>query len=189
MKKFLIIILMLSMALAGCKKAEEEISEPTKDEAVEETEEPVREKTKTALSATLEMSSDWTILDEYSTQITEHSSDDAEDRIMLATSASVDEDGEVCWDDSDEWALAVLTEDGAYNLFLERVQLGDVFFEVSTAYVKGVPKETITVYVFAEAGNKIYNYTYDEAEDVFIGEEVFSTSREADYINKRYSSR
>ena len=189
MKKFLIIILMLSMALAGCKKAEEETVEPPKDEIAEETEERVREKTKIALSTKLEMSSNWTILDEYSAQITRHSSEDAEDRIMLATSASVDEDGEVCWDDSDEWALAVVTEDGAYNLFLERVQLGDVFFEVSTAYVKGAPKEIITVYVFAEAGNKIYNYTYDEDEDVFIEEEVFSTSREADYINKSYSSR
>ena len=199
MKRFFAIILMLSVALTGCGKAsekagtEKEKNKPVKVEnKTEEKEEPKEQRenqTKIGLSTELKMTNSWTILDDYSTQITKHSSEDDEDRILLATSAGKDKNGEVLWDDSNEWTLAVLTKDGAYNLFSQRVQLGEVFFEVGTSHAKGGSKEIITVYVFAESENKIYNYTYDEKEDAFVMEEVFSTSKEGGYTDKRYSSR
>ncbi len=195
LKKVFALILMLALALAGCGKASDKKDTETKpiEAATEEKDEKISDKQKEdkitiGLSKELEMKSSWTILDEYSTQITKPGADD-EDRIILATSAGKDKSGEMLWDDSNEWALAVLTKDGAYNLFSQRVQLGDVFFEVSTAHEKGVSKEVITVYVFAESENKIYNFTYDEQEDAFVREEVFSTSREGGNIDKIYSSR
>jgi len=191
LKKVFALVLMLALALAGCGKASDKTDTETKpiESATEEKDEKIPEEQKEdkitiGLSKELEMKSSWTILDEYSTQITKHGTDDDEDRIMLATSAAKDKSGEMLWDDSNEWALAVLTKDGAYNLFSQRVQLGDVFFEVSTARENGVSKEIITLYVFAESENKIYNFTYNEQEDAFVREEVFSTSKD-----KIYSSR
>ena len=195
LKKLFALILMLALALTGCGKASDKTDTETETKPVEakteekKSEEPKEDKITIGLSKELEMKSSWTILDEYSTQITKHSKDDDEDRIMLATSAGKDKSGDVLWDDSNEWALAVLTKDGAYNLFSQRVQLGDVFFEVSTARENGVSKEIITVYVFTESENKIYNFTYDEQEDAFVREEVFSTSKEGGNMDKIYSSR
>ena len=128
MKKAAIILIAVCMlVLSGCeqvadlvkpKEDEQEVSVPVvdtkkKDEDKQEQEEP---KTKIVLSKTLNMTNEWTIMGDYSIALTKSGK---KDRVLLATSAR-SLNGEMQWDDSQYWTLAVLTDKGAYNLFYQR---------------------------------------------------------------------
>ncbi len=202
MKKFIFMLLAASVLLAGCHKTadlikpeEPEKSEGTvaaikpKAEQVEEndTEEPDERKTKSVISEQLKMTNEWTIMGDYHTKITKHAAKDKDDRVLLGTSAQ-QENGEMEWGDSQYWTLAVLTGDGAYNLFYQRLQ-GMLYFEVNEAYISGVPTEVITLYIFSGTDREIRNYIYDEEDDSFYEDRLFSTSQYSTAgVNNRYST-
>ena len=107
--------------------------------------------------------------------------------MLLGTSAQ-QENGEMEWEDSHYWTLAVLTEDGAYNLFFQRLH-GMLYFEVNEAYISGVPTDVISLYIFSGTDREIRNYIYNEEEDVFVEDCLFSTSQFSTAgINNRYST-
>ena len=199
MKKSIILILTLAMLLlTGCeqvsdlikpKDAEEEVTinipdnfdEEKEDENNSELEEP---QTKIVLSKILYMTNEWTIMGDYSIALTKSGK---KDRVLLATSARA-VNGEMQWDDSQYWTLAVLTDDGAYNLFYQRFQ-GVVYAEVNEAYVHGVATPVITAYAFSGADRDIRNYIYNYDEDAFIEEQIFTTkSFSTGGINTLYST-
>lgn len=185
MKKGIMLILLLSaLFLTGCEQVSDlvkpEEEEPAAivntentddteedDEKPEETQEP---KTKIVLSKTLNMTNEWTIMGDYSLAITKSGK---KDRVILATSAK-SVNGEMQWDDSQYWTLAVLTDSGAYNLFYQRFQ-GVVYAEVNEAYVHGIATPVITVYAFSGADRDIRIYVYDSKEDAFTEEQIFTT--------------
>ncbi|MCR4719906.1 MAG: hypothetical protein K5768_09790 [Firmicutes bacterium] len=181
MKKIIPLVLALSMLLlTGCeqvsdlikpKESEEEIatsiSEETEKEEETELEEP---KTKIVLSKILNMRNEWTIMGDYSIALTKSGK---KDRVLLATSARA-VNGEMQWDDSQYWTLAVLTDEGAYNLFYQRLQ-GVVYAEVNEAYIHGIATPVITVYAFSGTDRDIRNYIYDYDEDVFVEDQIFTT--------------
>lgn len=181
MKKIIPLVLALSMLLlTGCeqvsdlikpKESEEEIatsiSEETEKEEETELEEP---KTKIVLSKILNMRNEWTIMGDYSIALTKSGK---KDRVLLATSARA-VNGEMQWDDSQYWTLAVLTDEGAYNLFYQRLQ-GVVYAEVNEAYIHGIATPVITVYAFSSTDRDIRNYIYDYDEDVFVEDQIFTT--------------
>ena len=199
MKKFAMIILALSVLLTGCQRTadlikpeEQEEEESTtrtelKKDEEEEKEETVERKTKCPLSEQLKMTNEWTIMGDYSAKITKHATNESEDRVLLGTSAQ-QEDAEMQWEDSHYWTLAVLTKEGAYNLFYKRIN-GMLYFEVNEAYLKGVPTDVITLYIFSETDREIRNYIYDNKEDVFVENRVFSSSEFSTAgINNRYTT-
>lgn len=179
MKRILSIIAVIGVLFtSGCEKAsqlmtpvtsnEPEIvvtQEPTHVPSIEpevsgEEEEPL---TKIPLTKTLEMTNDWTILGDYNYELTKKG---RKDRIVLGTSAEA-ENGEMMWDDSQYWTIAVIIDDdgdgmvdGAYNLFSERIQ-GNVYVEVNEAYIKGVITPMVTAYIFSGVDRQIRNYTFD----------------------------
>ncbi len=182
MKKGILLILAVSMLLlTGCeqvsdlirpKDPDEEITanigdNTEKDEEQSGLEEP---KTKIVLSKILNMTNDWTIMGDYSISLTKSGK---KDRVLLATSARA-VNGEMQWDDSQYWTLAVLTDDGAYNLFYQRIQ-GVVYAEVNEAYVHGIATPVVTVYAFSGTDRDIRNYIYSYDEDAFIEDQVFTT--------------
>ena len=194
MKKFLMLVLALSVLLTGCeqvsdlvKPAEDEetvVAQPeleTEKEDESELEEP---KSKIVLSKTLYITNEWTIMGDYNMAITKSGK---KDRILLATSArSVN--GEMQWDDSQYWTLAVVTEDGAYNLYYQRIQ-GVVYAEVNEAFIKGISTPVITVYAFSGTDRDIRNYVYNYDEDAFIEEQLFTTKAfSTGGINTLYST-
>ena len=182
MKKLRILVLIATMLmLTGCLKVadlvrpeeiEQEVSTPVvetkkKDETQTELEEP---KTRIMISKTLNMTNEWTIMGDYNISLTKSGK---KDRVILGTSAR-NVNGEMQWDDSQYWTLAVLTDDGAYNLYYQRLQ-GMVYAEVNEAFIKGVATPIITVYAFSGTDRDIRNYTYSYDEDAFIEDQVFTT--------------
>ena len=181
MKKSILLILALSMLLlAGCEQVSDLVKPPVNEEAVDvkietkEDEEPKSEleepKTKIVLSKILNMTNDWTIMGDYSIALTKSGK---KDRVLLATSARA-VNGEMQWDDSQYWTLAVVTDAGAYNLFYERFQ-GVVYAEVNEAYIRGIATPVITAYAFSGTDRDIRNYVYSYEEDAFIEEQIFTT--------------
>lgn len=189
MKKaiFLTVVLLATM-LAGCAQTsdllmpesapEVEVVETT-PAPTEEVEEP---KTTIALTQTLKMTNEWTLIGDYDLSITKPGK---KDRIVLGTSAKTT-NGEIMWDDSQYWTLAVLSEDGAYNLFSERMQ-GYVYAEVSEAFVKGLSTPVITAYIFSGNDREIRNYIFEDG--VFVEYQDYSTKKfSTGGINNRYST-
>jgi len=175
-KSVVFVLLMLALVLSGCEKVADSIMPEEKAVSAPITAEPERKEDasgaplkRIVLSKTLHMTNDWTIMGDYNKPITKSGND----RILLATSAQT-ENGEMLWDDSQYWTLAVLTEEGAYNLFFERVN-GRVYAEVNEAYVQGVATTIITAYIFSGGDREVRNYTYSYNEDAFIEEQMFTT--------------
>lgn len=112
--------------------------------------------TKIACSQEIKMTNEWTILGSYNYELTKEGK---KDRVIIGTSAQ-NKNGEMQWDDSQYWTVAVISEDGAYNLFFRRMQ-GRVYAEVNTCYVSGVSTPIVTVYAFSGNDREIRNYVYD----------------------------
>jgi hypothetical protein len=191
-KSILAVLMILMLLLAGCEQVSDLVKPQTEDEEIvivdeveteknEELEEP---KTKIVLSKILNMRNEWTIMGDYSIALTKSGK---KDRVLLATSARAI-NGEMLWDDSQYWTCAVLTDDGAYNLFYQRLQ-GMVYAEVNEAYIHGISTPVVTVYAFSETDRDIRNYVYDYDEDVFVEDQIFTTrSFSTGGINTIYST-
>lgn len=192
MKKTIIAMtLMVLVLVSGCQKASDLISppspEPTPYTPVStnvpmmpgESEEL---KNKIVISQNLKMTNEWTILGDYDVRLTGRNT---KDRVVLGTSAK-ESNGEVMWDDSQYWTVAVLNEDGAYNLFSQRMS-GQVYMEVSEAFVNGFATPIITVYVFSGADREIRNYSF--VDDCFEETIVYSTKQfSTGGVNNLYST-
>ena len=138
--------------------------------------------TKIPLSQMIQMTNDWELLGDYNYEITKKGK---KDRIVLGTSAEA-KNGEMMWDDSQYWTVAVISEDGAYNLFSERMQ-GRVYMEVNEGFLKGVVTPVITVYIFSGNDREIRNYIFDG--EYFIESQEYTTKNfSTGGINNRYST-
>lgn len=167
MKKFLSLLMILMVIFTtGCEKVST-LLEPEEDSGEEipvvvptQTPQlPIEDGdsvTKIPLSQELKMTNDWTILGSYNHQLTQEGK---KDRLIIGTSAQ-NKNGEMEWDDSQYWTVAVISEEGAYNLFSKRMQ-GRVYAELNVCYINGVGTPIITVYVFSGNDREIRNYIYD----------------------------
>lgn len=173
--------------LTGCKQTsdllEPDVQNPPEvtltPRPTEDTEEP---KTTIHLSQTLQMTNDWTLIGDYDYSLTKKG---RKDRIVLATSAK-DRNGEMMWDDSQYWTLAVISEEGAYNLFSQRMQ-GYVYVEVNEAFIKGLSTPVITAYIFSGNDREIRNYMFKDG--VFVETQEYSTKQfSTGGINNRYTT-
>ncbi len=188
MKRNICLILMLALVMVtGCTRNSDLLGPdmtPVPDYlATPEPENLIDEpKTTIPLSQTLEMTNDWTLVGDYSYQLTKKGQ---KDRIVLATSAKT-KNGEIMWDDSQYWTLAVINEDGAYNLFNERMR-GYVYAEVNEAFIKGLSTKIITAYIFSVNDREIRNYIFEDG--VFVEYLEYSTRQfSTGGINNRYST-
>lgn len=192
MKKFLSLLMVAGILLvSGCEKVSDLlVPEETGDETqITETINPIKTpdseddpQTKIPLSQMIQMTNDWEFLGDYNFEITKKGK---KDRIVLATSAQA-RNGEFMWDDSQYWTVAVISEDGAYNLFSERMQ-GRVYMEVNEGFVKGIVTPVITVYIFSGNDREIRNYTFDG--EYFIENQEYTTkSFSTGGINNRYTT-
>ncbi len=195
MKKLLLLMFVSAvLALTGCGQASDLIEEapqssdaPTVSaqptEAPTSAPEPSREPlNRIAISNNLKMNNEWTIMGDFEYKITNR---DKKDRIVLGTTAK-EQGGEMVWDDSQYWTLAVISEHGAYNLFSQRMT-GYVYAEVNEIYDRGMAKPVVTAYIFSGTEREIRNYSFDG--EMFVEEQVFNTRAfSTGGINNMYSS-
>ena len=192
MKKFLSLLMVAGLLLvSGCEKVSDLlVPEETGDETiVAQTMEPIstpdpedEPQTKIPLSQMIQMTNDWELLGDYDFEITKKGK---KDRIVLGTSAQA-KNGEMMWDDSQYWTVAVISEDGAYNLFSERIQ-GRVYMEVNEGFLKGMVTPVITVYIFSGNDREIRNYIFDG--EYFIESQEYTTKNfSTGGINNRYTT-
>ena len=193
MKRLLMLILIMGLMVSGCGKTSdllrpETTPKPIQPSDIIATQEPSDEqeqeepKTKITLSQQLEMTNDWTILGDFNYELTKKGK---KDRIVLGTSATHN-NGEMMWDDSQYWTVAVISEDGAYNLFAERIR-GNVYFEINECFMSGVNTPIVTVYIFSGNDREIRNYIFDG--EAFTEEQEYTTKNfSTGGINNMYSS-
>ncbi len=192
MKKILSLLMIAGILLvSGCEKVSDLLvpEENEGDTVVTETMEPTNTQapeedpqTKIPISQMISMTNDWELLGDYNFEITKKGK---KDRIVLGTSAEA-KNGEMMWDDSQYWTVAVISEDGAYNLFSERIQ-GRVYMEVNEGFIKGIVTPVITVYIFSGNDREIRNYTFDG--ECFIESQEYTTKNfSTGGINNRYST-
>ena len=112
------------------------------------------------------------------TLITEFSADfdmdNSEENVELYTAAQRDENGELGWDDGQDWILAVRDGDKAYPLLTQYVQLGSVYFTVSGKGADQTPN--ITVMVPTGASFNMTGYTYDKEGDCYKGKLLYESA-------------
>ncbi len=160
MKKILILMTFVFL-LSGCRKASDLlIPEPSVTPMPIITASPEPEKKpedEIYMSQVIHMSGDWTILGDYRYFLTNKSQ---KDKIILATSAET-MDGEIQWDDAQYWTLVVISKDGVYNLFTERMS-GYLYMEVNEAFVRGLSTPIITLYNFSSGEREIRHFIFDE---------------------------
>lgn len=192
MKKLLFAVIIMGIAMiSGCQKASDLVSSPSPAPATiipTETYSPTYPnqsegiKTHIPISQTLKMTNDWTIMGDFDVALTGRNT---KDRVVLGTSAEM-KNGEMMWDDSQYWTIAVLNEEGAYNLFSERMS-GQVYVEVSEAFINGFATPIVTAYIFSGTDREIRNYVF--VDDVFE-ETIQYTTKEFSTggVNCLYSS-
>ena len=172
MKKILAILTaaLLMLSAAGCnKQAERNETTPIPSITPIPTPAPTeKEATKIQLSQILKMKETWTTLAHTQSEIRKKG---VKDRIVLATSAKT-EKGEIMWDDSQNWTLAVVADEGVYNLYSEYIT-GRLYFELNVFYVNGLETNAVTLYIFDGAKREIRNYIFQD--DGFVENVLFST--------------
>lgn len=133
------------------------------------------------------ISSSWSKIGSYGYDINE---DGVEDNIHLYTSAKTASNGEIIWDDGQEWVLEVTDGINTYTLFDEYIQLGNVYFEVMDYYdADGKEVPTIVLVKSSSASFSVTKFTFDTKQNAFVKNDVINSDKESSGgINQRYSS-
>lgn len=95
----------------------------------------------------------WTLIKSYEGSLTDSETSSV---VSVYTSAQT-EDGEIIWDDSQQWAVEVYDKNGGYYVLMDKyISNGSVYFEVTETD----GKTSINVFQSTGAGMEIKQYTY-----------------------------
>lgn len=160
----IILGMMMSITIMmGCTeengKIEKENGKIEQENGTGEEEEKGAEETKITAQEKVKIE-DYSLLDIYDIDI---NADGQDESIALYTAAETDQNGEIIWDDGQNWSLIVHGQDEDYVLFDQYVQIGSIQFYVFTAddIFHIVTMQNTT------AGLKMVEYTFDSDNGVF----------------------
>lgn len=106
--------------------------------------------------------------------------------VSLRTTAQRDKNGEMMWDDSQEWALDVATEEGCYILYDQRIN-GRAYVNVYKAYNEGKEENVISLYILGNTYNEVREYRLNG--ESFVETISYTTDEAAtEGISEIYSS-
>lgn len=161
----LLILCLLAAALTGCNSEEPEPAPNGEEEsrliAVAEAD-PREGRPWTEVKP-------WNELSKYEGDL---DGDGTEEVLQLLVAAERSPDGEIAWDDGQQWLLLVTDGEEYYPLFDEYVQLGSAYFTVSEPAEAG--NVNITVLVTTGAGLRLMKTTFDPAEEGYREKPVYA---------------
>lgn len=167
---YILLIGFILINLVACKNKEK----------VSETSNPVNKVEDKLIGAVSSESIDtksMTKLDEFTYDI---DLDNSDENIELYTAAGRNGDGEMVWDDGQNWLLVVRDGEKAYPVLSEYVQLGSVYFAISN---NGVGEATnINVIISTGAGHSLRTYTFRKDKGGFLGGTVYK-SKDTNFIH------
>lgn len=159
----LLILCLLAVALAGCNSGEPEPNGEEESRLIAVAEADPREgRPWTEVKP-------WNELSKYEGDL---DGDGAEEVLQLLVAAEKSPDGEIAWDDGQQWLLLVTDGEEYYPLFDEYVQLGSAYFTVSEPAEAG--NVNITVLVTTGAGLRLMKTTFDPAEEGYREKPVYA---------------
>ncbi|WMM25068.1 hypothetical protein RBU61_19400 [Tissierella sp. MB52-C2] len=120
---------------------------------------------------------DLTLLD--SSKI-DYNNDGSEETISLYTVAGKGPDGQIAWDDGQNWTLVIQGSDKDYVLFDDYIQLGSLHFY---AYFED-EDFVVTTVQSGTANLKLTEYRFDKEKDEFIGTVRFVTTGNVNMIHQ-----
>lgn len=170
--RILLVMLMvvLTIGLIGCQNSGKPIPEQNVKENGEGIIDPTQEKlVVTANKKDPRLEGMATKLNEFSFDL---DGDGVEEIVELHTAAERAENGEMAWDDGQNWLLVVVDDNDYYPLLQQYVQLGTVYFTVTE---DNDGNSTITIIVNTGVGLKIMSFSYDKNLKAYAGEVVYET--------------
>lgn len=184
----ILVVLILSFTLVGCQYyMVKPIMPPVFPEPPQKTIEKVVEVIENEISEEIEVitavqddpSGDMqTKLSEFSIDFDE---DGVEEIVALYKATERYTDGEMMWDDGQQWLLVVEDDDVYYPLYKDYVQLGQCSFEV---YYDDENNLNINFIMDTGMGTKVSNYSFLKEKSGFVKKVVYDTGA----INKVFSS-
>lgn len=174
---FLIIISILVVSF-GCSPNQKPVEPSVPDDIIDN--ENVKEKPDSiVIEATNKVNTDGlSLLDSYEFDIDGNGNDEI---ISLYTTAEKDANGEIIWDDGQNWKLLVEGIDKDYILFDDYVQLGSIKFYAYTSQ----DSFYITTIQTGTADLKLTEYNFDKQDNNFISKVKFEA---VNNVNMLYSS-
>lgn len=181
MKKTILIMIILALALVtfACTPS---VEPPEPNEPIEEPiEEPVENPSENPIERIIiepgeKLNVDnLTILDEFEFDLDQ---DGQMEMIKMMTAAGRGPDGDIAWDDGQDWILIVQDSDKDYVLVDEYVQLGTIDFNVFTIEEDFY----IATYSARTASLTLNLYQYDRENDSFIMTSPYNTSGNVNMI-------
>jgi len=191
MKKLLIITALCSMlCVAACTDQgnPDATAEPTAPVATA-TPAPSAGPAGRVISASEEskIGADWSKMGSYGYDI---DSDGTKENISLYTSAKKGKNGEILWDDSQQWTLEVTDGIETFTLFDQYLPIGNIFFEIADFYDEdGNEIPSVMLVKSSSTDFTVIRYTFDTEKNIFTEDIVFNSDNESSGgINQRYSS-
>ena len=187
MKKIILtmLILVLLVVSFGCTQivkdpVKEPVKEPPIDKPVENIPDEVVEIDEVKIKPVDKINVDnLSLLDEY---LFDFDKDGVEEKIGMYTKAEKGPDGEIYWDDGQNWLFVVQDSDKDYILVDEYVQLGKIDFNIYTIE----DDFYITTYSARTASLTLNLYHYDSETDSFIMTVPFNTSGNVNMLKSSY---
>lgn len=173
MKKYILLLLTLSMLiLTGCKETQKTSTPDTSDDtevtASSNESEKETEKIRHEISDSIDTDG-YILIDEISYDF---DSDGEDDLLELFSTVAYKDDEKFHHDDGASWLITVTTQEGVFKLFDQYIQLGYPQIDVGEFYNDDVTKVIILTQTTG-AGKSISHYAYED--DGFSEELIYST--------------
>lgn len=194
-KRLILALICAAMVFGGCtaKKpsdaAEDKPAAVTTDNNKKEDKDKTEDEKTTEKSISASELPDMSGWSEVSRYTGDANGDEADENVVLMTSAGRDASGNIAWGDGQQWVLYVEDRYSTYVLFDEYVQNGQVYFEAADYYTEdgAVPKINVVVSTGAEFA--VRSYAFDSKNNAYTESVIYDTKDiTSGGINKKFSS-
>ncbi len=165
----LLTFLLLACIFPGCGNKEVKLPDQAEDNM------PDTSQTKQVVTAVTDNpigNNSWTRLSEANIDL---DADNQEEIITLYTAAQRDSQGEIMWDDGQQWLLMIEDETGFYPLISEYIQLGSIYYYISDTNLDTNTAPVVTGITSTSYNFTLTNYSYNEEKKGYEKDTVYDS--------------